>query len=69
MIGQAAVAAYPKASEDGPGPWNAEVFFHFKGKFMGQEMTVMEMKARQTALAVKRTESLWLRAWNEAQKP
>ena len=68
LIGKAAAAAYPKASDEGPGPWNAEIFFHIKGQCMGREMSVMEMKARQLALAVIRTESTWLRAWNEAQK-
>jgi len=68
MIGQAAVAAYPNAGPDGPGQWNAAAFFNFKGKFAGREMTVLEMKARQQALAIKRTEAAWLRAWNEAHK-
>ena len=69
LIGQAAAAAYPNASDDGPGAWNADIFFHFKGKFAGRDMTVLEMKSHQTALAVKRTESLLLRAWIEARKP
>ncbi len=67
MIGNAAVAAYPNAGRNGPGKWDAERFFHFEGEFMGRRMTVLEMKARQQALAIKRTESLWLRAWKEAR--
>jgi hypothetical protein len=68
MIGQAAVAAYPNAGASGHGKWDAEKFFHFKGEFAGKKMTVLEMKARQQVLAIKRTEALWLGAWNEAHK-
>jgi hypothetical protein len=66
LIGKAAVAAYPDANNNGPGKFNADAFFHFKAQCMGRQMTVLEMKARQEALAVKRTQSIWLRAWNEA---
>jgi len=68
LIGKAAVAAYPKAGENGPGEFDADAFFHFKGRCMGKEMTVLEMKARQEALAVQRTQKVWLRAWNEGRK-
>ncbi|HEV8379898.1 MAG TPA: hypothetical protein VGP99_13690 [Tepidisphaeraceae bacterium] len=68
LIGKAAVAAYPNASDNGPGKFNADAFFHFKGDCMGKQMTVLEMKARQQALAVKRTQTVLLRAWNEAHK-
>lgn len=68
LIGKAAVAAYREASEDGPGRFNEERFFHFKGDCMGREMTVLEMKARQQALAVKRTQKLWLAAWKQTVK-
>lgn len=68
LIGKAAVAAYPDASDAGPGKFTADVFFHFKGNCFGKEMTVLEMKARQEALAVKRTQKIWLRAWNEAHR-
>lgn len=67
LIGKAAVAAYPDANDDGPGKFNAEAFFHYQGKCMGREMTVLEMQARQQALAVKRTQTVWLRAWKEAR--
>jgi hypothetical protein len=67
LIGKAAVAAYPNASDTGPGKFDAGAFFHFKGECMGRQMTVLEMKARQQALAVKRTQTIWLRAWNEAE--
>ena len=68
LIGKAATAAYPNAGDNGPGKFDAGVFFHFKAQCMGKEMTVLEMKARQQALAVKRTQRLWLRAWNEGRK-
>ncbi len=68
LIGKAAVAGYPNAGDAGPGKFNADAFFHFKGECMGKQMTVLEMKARQEALAVKRTQTMWLRAWNEAHK-
>ena len=68
LIGKAAVAAYPNAGENGPGKFDANAFFHFKGQCMGREMSVLEMKARQQALAMKRTQTVWLRAWNEAHR-
>ncbi|MGH7177598.1 MAG: hypothetical protein ACREJC_09480 [Tepidisphaeraceae bacterium] len=42
-------------------------FFHFRGTVAGKQQSVMEMKARQTAWAVKRIERLWLQAWKDAQ--
>ena len=33
------------------------------------DLTVMEMKARQMAWAVKRTQRLWRQAWDEAHQP
>jgi hypothetical protein len=41
-------------------------FFHFRGQYMGREISVMEMKAIQTAWAVKRIEKVLRQAWNEA---
>jgi hypothetical protein len=66
MIGRAAQAAYPQAGPLGPGPWNADAFFHFKGQYLGREMTVMEMKAHQYAWAVKRVQKTWRQAWDQA---
>lgn len=43
-----------------------EQFYRFRGPFRGAETTVLEMKAHQQALAVKRIERLWLRAWAES---
>jgi hypothetical protein len=68
MIGRAARKAYPAAGDGGPGAWDAAAFFGHRDRFMGREMTVMQMKAHQLALAVHRVEWLWLRAWAEAQK-
>ena len=68
MIGRGAVAAYPKAGPTGPGPWDAAAFFHHKGKYQGREMTVMEMKARQQAWAVKRVARIWRQAWDDGTR-
>jgi hypothetical protein len=64
MIGHAAVAAY--GSDTTPGEFDAAKFARFKGKYLGREMTISEMKAHQLAWAVKRVERVWLRAWKEA---
>jgi hypothetical protein len=74
MIGEAAMAAAKQAgtpqNPTGPaGPFDTRVFYHHKGGFRGQQMTVMEMKALQQSWAVHRVEELWLQAWNEAQTP
>ena len=45
---------------------NTEEFFHFRGKYMGRDMSVSEMKAIQTAWAVQRIQTLYRRAWDEA---
>jgi hypothetical protein len=68
LIGRAAVAAYPQAGPVGPGAWNAAAFFHHKGQYQGREMSVMEMKARQQAWAVKRVERMWRQAWGDATR-
>ncbi|HEY7119503.1 MAG TPA: hypothetical protein VH475_23125 [Tepidisphaeraceae bacterium] len=74
LIGLAAMEAYgqggtPDHPEGKIGKFDANAFFHFKGKYGEHEMTVMEMKAYQMAWAVKRVERLWRRAWDEAQRP
>jgi hypothetical protein len=65
LIGQAAVAA---THSDGS-RLDIPTFFQFKGTVDGQPMTVMEMKARQQALAVHRVQQLWLKAWRQAAAP
>ena len=75
LIGQAAMAAAKQGGtpEKPVGPaaetFDTRAFFHFKGAMAGNETTVLQMKATQTAWAVKRIEKLWLAAWAEAQKP
>jgi hypothetical protein len=74
LIGLAAMSAAKQAGtpEKPEGkaqqPFYTETFFRFKGTYMGREMTVSEMKAHQTAWAVKRVERLWRAAWDEAHK-
>jgi hypothetical protein len=68
LIGAAAVAAY--GDKGGPRKgFDAEAFFHFRGPLAGEEMSVLQMKARQMAWGVRRTERLWLKAWREATAP
>jgi hypothetical protein len=62
LIGEAAVAAYG-GKPDRPARFDVNVFYHFKGTVGGEEMTVLDLKARQLAWAVRRTERAWLRAW------
>jgi hypothetical protein len=76
LIGQAAMAAMRQGGTpdkpEGPagnGTFDTETFYRFRGTFQGREMSVLEMKARQQAWAVKRIERLWLRAWTEAHPP
>jgi hypothetical protein len=59
MIGRSAKAATKDDLLD------TRAFFHGKGTYRGREMTVMQMKAIQSAWAVKRIEALLLRAWKE----
>lgn len=71
MIGQAAMAAakqggVPGKPEGPAGAFDTRAFFRSKGMFQGREMTVMEMKAIQTAWAVQRIERVWRQAWDEA---
>jgi hypothetical protein len=68
LIGQAAVAAYGER----PGrqkEFDAPTFYHFRGAVDGHEMSVLEMKARQMAWGVRRTERLWVKAWRDAAGP
>lgn len=73
LIGLAAMKATKQAGtpEKPTGdfsPFDTEVFFHFKGQYMGKDMTVTEMKAIQTAWAVQRIQTMFKRAWDEAKK-
>ena len=66
LIGEAAVAGYGAAGGGRPRDLNAEAFYTHRGKVRGEEMSLLEMKARQMAWAERRVEALWLRAWKEA---
>ena len=73
LIGQAAMAAAkqggtPEKPEGPAEAFDTNVFFRFKGKVGDREMTVLEMKARQQASAVKRIERMWRQAWDAAQQ-
>jgi len=67
LIGKAAAAAY-KAEDGTIGPVKADVFMRTKGQYRGREMSVAEMKAEQTAWAVKRIERVLRQAWDEGTK-
>ena len=70
LIGEAAVAAYgQRAAGAGGRAFDADRFYRFRGKVGGAETTLLEMKARQMAWGVFRTERLWLQAWREAHGP
>ena len=76
LIGVAAMAAMKQGgTPDAPAgaaaneKFDLETFFRHRGLYQGREMSVIEMKARQQAWAVKRIERVWRRAWDEAQKP
>lgn len=67
LIGRAAASAKvvsdePKAKPD----IDTEKFFRHEETYRGEKTTVLKMKAQQNALAVIRTQRLWLAAWNEA---
>ncbi|MGE5608653.1 MAG: hypothetical protein ACM359_05340, partial [Bacillota bacterium] len=66
LIGRAAQAAYPELSAHGPGRWDAQAFFHYRGQYLGRPMSVMEMKAYQWAWAVQRVQRVWRQAWEES---
>lgn len=74
LIGVAAMKGYgqggtPEEPKGPIGKFDADVFFHTSGQYMGKEMTLLEMKGYQMAWAVKRVEKIWKRAWDEAAKP
>jgi hypothetical protein len=72
LIGLAAMrGAGQGGTPDRPeGPINpqfdTEAFFRFEGQYMGRAMTVLEMKAMQTAWAVRRIERFLRQAWDDA---
>ncbi len=73
LIGLAAMKATGQAgTPDKPlgkaGPIDTTAFFNFEGEVDGKKMTVLEMKAHQTAWAVRRAEVILRQAWEEAGK-
>ena len=67
LIGAAARAAY--LDKDGQlRPIDANVFYNFAGNVDGKPTTILQMKAYQTARAVKWVELLWLHAWQESHE-
>ena len=78
LIGRAAQAAAGQAVRDGDptkpaGPpqrsaeeFDIETFYHFRGTVGGEEMSVLDLKARQLAIAVTRVEAAVRQAWREA---
>ncbi|MCS7034666.1 MAG: hypothetical protein NZ561_11850 [Phycisphaerae bacterium] len=68
LIGRAAAASVVQGSPNQPPSLDTERFFCFRGHYRGREMSVLELKARQTAWAVLRTQRLWLAAWHEATR-
>ncbi|MEA2710095.1 MAG: hypothetical protein QOF78_2696 [Phycisphaerales bacterium] len=76
LIGVAAMAAMkqggtPEQPQGAPAAekFDTETFFRHRGTYQGREISVLEMKARQQAWAVKRIERIWRRAWDEAHQP
>jgi hypothetical protein len=73
LIGEAAMRAAgqrgtPDKPEGGVNPrFDTEAFMRHRGTYLGREMSVMEMKAHQTAWAVKRIENALRQAWKDAK--
>ncbi len=63
LIGRAAQQA------NKTGTFDLEVFYNFEGNVGETKMTVLQLKARQQAWAILRTEQLIRKAWDEAKKP
>jgi hypothetical protein len=71
LIGEAAMAASgqggtPDKPEGKAGPLSTERFFRFEGNGPDGKMSVLAMKAKQQAIAVKRVQRLFRQAWDEA---
>ncbi len=71
LIGLAAMkasgqAGTPEKPTGKAGQIDTTAFFLYKGTLNGKPTTVMEMKAYQTALAVRRAEAILRQAWDEA---
>jgi hypothetical protein len=67
LIGRAAAAAtVPGADGERADRLDLRRFYAFRGPVRGEELSVLELKARQAAWAIRRTEVLWRQAWDAA---
>jgi hypothetical protein len=64
---QAGTPDHPQGAAAPAAEFDTEAFFRFRGQHMGREMSVLEMKAIQTAWAVRRIEHTLRQAWDEAK--
>ena len=81
LIGRAAQAAAGQRVQNGdpaqpvgptartPDDFDMAAFFHTRGLVGGQDMSLLDVKARQLAIAVTRVQAALLQAWDDAQKP
>ncbi len=68
LIGEAAVKSVKPSGGNKADTIDCEQFFRYEGTINGRPTSVMKMKARQTAWAVKRIERVWKQAWLEAKR-
>jgi hypothetical protein len=62
---QAGTPEKPEGPSATTAQFDTEAFFRFEGQYLGRNMSVIEMKAIQTAWAVKRIERGLRQAWEE----
>ncbi len=71
LIGEASVAAWDKDAKTDDtrteGAIDINRFYNHRGTVHGREMSVLELKAHQQGIAIRRTKAAWLAAWNEAK--
>lgn len=68
MVGKAAQNAYLDANGNVKG-FDAPAFFGYTDSVYDTKLSVLQLKAMMMARAVKWTETLWLRAWEQAHSP
>jgi hypothetical protein len=67
LIGSAAQSA-AVTQADGSVVLDIEKFYRHRGQVRSMSLTVVQMKAMQTALAIRRTERLLRQAWRDGQR-
>jgi hypothetical protein len=71
LIGEASVAAWDRSIQSNDkkvdGVIDITRFYNHRGTAFGREMSVLELKAHQQGIAVRRTMATWLAAWKEAK--